>query len=241
VTDFTTSTALSRRGFSTTSVDVVYYFGAATEYYPQFYDPYEQSSADFSPSGTTMATFLGATVRSLDASCEISARLRPPHPRCGKSADDGYAAQLYWTLEAPAPRSSVIYTNVPEATTRTGATAWLVGELARRPKKGRSRGRCTPVLADTFHSERCDETMLDAALKSPVERRISSHGHVHNYRRSREKSIAPGAYMWQRERLLALHPMQRDTVSVAHPAPVAGEKSHARSYCDDRHGFCVSR
>jgi acid phosphatase type 7 len=179
--------------------DVVYYNGLTSEYYPQFYSPYDHYPApimgipgnhDGDPmfqSGDDQPvepSLFGWTRNFCSADGAITAEagdspryaIKQPNP--------------FWTLETPLANFVGLYTNVPEGgEVKDDQKTWLVGEL-KNAARDRSKALflCLhhPVYsADTFHSgSPAMKDLLDAAVQeSGAHPDIVFTAHVHNYQR----------------------------------------------------------
>lgn len=172
--------------------DVVYFYGAGDQYFPQFYEPYAEypipivaipgnHDGDVAPGDGTAS--LAAFVENFCAS--------DPHltPEAGEV--DRHAMtqpNVYWTFVTPMATMIGLYTNVPEGgVVQTDQAAWLAEELAAADRK-------LPVIVSLHHppysvervhgGSRAMESLLDAAFEQaqrPADAVLS--GHVHNYQR----------------------------------------------------------
>jgi acid phosphatase type 7 len=237
--------------------DVVYYNGLTSEYYPQFYAPYDHYPAPilgipgnhdgdpFLQSGSDEPiepSLFGWTRNFCSRDGAITAE-------AGDSAR--HAMKLpnpFWTLETPKANFIGLYTNVPEGgEVQDDQRAWLVGELknaARDSSKALFLCLHHPVYsADTFHSgSPVMKELLDAAVQeSGAHPDIVFTAHVHNYQRfTRTRGdqqftyIVAGAGGYWR-----LHTMAEFMGAKVTP-PFRQEDDHEvtlENYVDDTHGF----
>jgi hypothetical protein len=172
--------------------DVVYFFGAAEEYYSQFYEPYEHYTAPIlaipgnhdgnlppHPAVPSLAAFVSnfcapTAHRTVDAQDAQRAAMTQPN--------------VYWTLLAPWLTIVGLYTNVPNGgQLADDQVRWLAHELQSAPAEG------TLVLAlhhpvysgDVQHgSNLALGDVLDGAFEHAgrVPDAVFA-GHVHNYQR----------------------------------------------------------
>ena len=229
--------------------DVVYYNGEATEYYPQFYAPYENYNVpifaipgnhDGDP-GQTGTPSLEAYMRNFCAS----------NPAISSDAGDVNRDTMtqpncYFTLEAPFVTIIGLYSNVPEGgRIEQDQADWFVNELKAAPK-----GKALLVAVhhpayslDDHHSGSkaiCD--LLDQSFKSAG--RVADAvftGHVHNFQRFTRKIgdkqvpyiVAGGGGYWN------LHHMRKadDGEALQTPVEVPDENVTLENYVDDHHGF----
>ena len=177
--------------------DVIYFDGEATQYYPQFYEPYDHyplpmmgipgnHDGDVFDNGKrvnqepSLATF----VRNFCAT--------RPGQHSPDAGDVGRTAMIqpnvYWTLLTPFATFIGLYTNVPEGgVVEPAQQAWLAGELADANKE-------LPVIValhhppfslDTYHSGSSAMSAVLAAASGKAGRKpdMVFSGHVHNYQR----------------------------------------------------------
>jgi hypothetical protein len=175
--------------------DVVYYYGEATEYFPQFYDAYStyprpifaipgNHDGDLSPAMQQAGTpSLAAFVRNF---CASSPHHTPDALDAARLAMD--QPNVYWTLETPLATFVGLYTNVPDGGQLDDAQiAWLEQELAAAPAD-RALLLCMhhPIYSlDDFHS---GSVYMHGILENAMSQsgRVPDAvfaGHVHNYQR----------------------------------------------------------
>ncbi|WP_419728830.1 metallophosphoesterase family protein [Lichenicola sp.] len=237
--------------------DVVYFDGQASEYLPQFYDPYAHyprpivgipgnHDGDVFDDGTrtnplpSLATF----VRNF---CSATPGMKSPD--AGDMARTAMIQpNVYWTLNTPFATIIGLYTNVPEGgVVEPDQAAWFEGELAAAPK---DRALIValhhpPYSLDTYHSGSKPMATLLAVATAASKRRpdIVFSGHVHNYQRftvpdPTGSGVTPfivagqGGYH-------NLHKMAKlNGQPLVTPYTVPGEAGVVlNSYYDDRFGF----
>lgn len=231
--------------------DVVYYYGARSEYFPQFYEPYTNYPApivgipgnhdgDRDPNSTDAS--LAAFVENF---CSPAPHLSPEAQESGR--DTMTQPNVYWTLETPYLNLVGMYTNVPEGgQVDNDQVNWLDNELASAPPdRFLAVAMHHPIFsADAHHGgSHYMGTVLDgAAQRSGRTPDIVFTGHVHNYQRFTRTwngqqvpyIVAGAGGYWH------LHSMaQADTggpLQVPWPVPNV-EATTLDSYVDDRHGF----
>jgi calcineurin-like phosphoesterase family protein len=174
--------------------DVVYFNGAASEYYAQFYDPYMHYPAPIvaipgnhdgdpdltlNPVPASLTAFVEnfcAATSHLSAEAQDASRDAMTQPNC------------YWTLETPLAAFIGMYTNVPNG----GAVddvqkSWLVSELKNADAaKALIVSMHHPIYSlDVHHSGSAYmSSLLDGAIQSSGRTPdIVFAGHVHNYQR----------------------------------------------------------
>jgi len=197
--DARNSTAGGKAAFFYHLGDVVYYNGLTSEYYPQFYLPYEYyplpilgipGNHDGDPliqAGTQepLEPSLFGWRRNFcseDGGITHEAGDTPRHAMKQPNP--------YWTLETPKANFIGLYTNVPEGgLVQDDQKSWLIAELkyaARDHAKALFVCLHHPVFsADTHHSGSVAmKELLDAAVQeSGAHPDIVFTAHVHNYQR----------------------------------------------------------
>jgi len=177
--------------------DVVYNYGQEAEYYPQFFNAYQNyplpifaisgnHDADVDPVDPNKPTSLEAFLKVF---CDTESR---PIPFAG---DTGYKSNIqpniYWTLKTPLADFICLYSNVPRFGTITPEQQdWFINEL-----KDNTRNRDEKALivclhhsaysADTNHgsSLRMQQFLNSAFEATGVYPDAVFSGHVHNYQR----------------------------------------------------------
>ena len=177
--------------------DVVYNYGAADEYYPQFFEPYRyyrgpifaipgNHDADVDP-------FDPEGVKSLDAFmnvfCDQAPRPVPFDKNSGRKSN--VQPNVYFTLNTPLADIICLYSNVP----RFGAIsaeqrAWFIDELKTAGKNKAEKALIVclhhaPYSADTNHGSSMHmQLFLNSAFdEAGVLPNVVFSGHVHNYQR----------------------------------------------------------
>jgi len=232
--------------------DVVYYFGQASEYYPQFYEPYAKYQApifaipgnhdgDVSPGDTTPS--LDAFVRNF---CAKKPLVVPDSVEVNRPAMT--QPNVYFTLEVPFATIIGLYSNVPEGGTfDDDQIKWFKDELSNAPK---DKALIVTVhhpaySADMYHSgsKVIEETLDNAFSESGRFADVILTGHVHNYQRFTRTVgdrdipylvVGAGGY-WH------LHYMQNqpngEPLQVPYTMPDSG--TVLENYCENRHGYLI--
>jgi DNA repair exonuclease SbcCD nuclease subunit len=181
--------------------DVVYFTGAHSEYYGQFYEPYAHYDVPlFSIPGNHDGEVDDPTAQtSLDGWVDYFMQAHPDvdpiskdAPRVGLNLPN-----VYWTLLTPFATIVGMYTNVPEGgSVDSIQQQWVTNEFAAAPKD-------LPLLLalhhpiysfDVFHSgsSKMADVLENAIRDTGRVPNLVLSGHVHDYQRI-EKQIAPGA------------------------------------------------
>lgn len=249
--DFDNADQTARPAFFYHLGDVVYYYGEASQYYAQFYEPYQLYPAPIlAIPGNHDGDVQDPSVASLAAYVE---NFCAPTPRLTREAGDVARdamtePNVYWTLETPFATVIGLYTNVPEGGwLDEKQTAWLVSELNSAPlDKALLVAMHHPIYsADVLHSgsQYMAHVLEHAVQESQRWPDMVLAGHVHNYQRFTrvlaERQIpyivAGGGGYWN------LHRMARDPQGhpLPTPYPVPGTDVTLASYCADRHGYLL--
>jgi len=234
--------------------DVVYNYGQAEEYYPQFFEPYDNypgpifaiagnHDADIDPFDTKKPNSLEAFMQVF---CDTNSR----HIRfAGKSGrNSNIQPNVYWTLNTPLANFISLYSNVPRFGAITSIQKeWFMEELkvAAKNRDEKATILClhhAPYSADTNHGSSIHmQHFLAAAFEeAKIIPDIVFSGHVHNYQRFR-KLYANGKTV---PFIVAGAGGFADLHKIAQPGdPEFPDTSnlfdnvHLENYCDDRHGF----
>jgi acid phosphatase type 7 len=179
--------------------DVVYFTGMHDQYYPQFYEPYEQYTPPiFAIPGNHDGEVDDPTAQtSLDG---WVAYFMQPNPDVDPISKDAQRVGLnlpnpYWTLVTPMATFVGMYTNVPEhGSIDSNQQMWLTNEFATAPKdRALILALHHPIYSfDVFHS---GSSKMANALENAIRDtgrvpNLVLAGHVHDYQRI-EKEIAP--------------------------------------------------
>jgi 3',5'-cyclic AMP phosphodiesterase CpdA len=250
-TDFDATDPAAHPAFFYNLGDVVYYYGEASQYYSQFYEPYQLYPAPIlAIPGNHDGDVQDPSVASLAAYVE---NFCAPTPRLTKEAGDVSRdamtePNVYWTLETPFATVVGLYTNVPEGGWLDGKQiAWLTGELSAAPVgKALIVAMHHPIYsADVLHS---GSKYMQGVLEKTIQQSgrwpdLVFAGHVHNYQRftrtlaGREVPyiVAGGGGYWN------LHRMSLDPQGnpLPTPYPVPGTDVTLASYCANRHGYLL--
>lgn len=230
--------------------NVVYYYGEASEYYPQFYKPYLHYDAPiFAIPGNHDGDVLPYTAGpSLTAFAE---NFCAPRPLLTQEAQDAQRQAMtqpnvYFTLDAPFATIVGLYTNVPEG----GALdeqqmAWFSAELQNASReKALIVAMHHPIYsADELHGgsaylgQMVDQACA-AAQRLPD---LVLAAHVRNYQRFTrtvdERQIpyivAGCGGFWDLHRMADL----ADGSPIPAHYAVPGTDARIETACDDRHGF----
>ena len=177
--------------------DVIYFDGQATEYFPQFYQPYEHypnpilaipgnHDGDVYDDGkrTNPEPSLASFVRNFCAATPGT------HTVEAREATRTAMVQpnVYFTLNTPFATFVGLYTNVPEGgVVEPDQQAWFTGELAAAdPDLPLIVAMHHPIHSlDTYHSGSKPMAKVLAEAEAASKRRpsIVFAGHVHNYQR----------------------------------------------------------
>jgi acid phosphatase type 7 len=179
--------------------DVIYYNGELSQYYDQFYVPYDHYDPPiFAIPGNHDGDPVDATQTSLDGWVEYFMTASPHVDPASHDAPRVTMSQpnVYWTLECPFVTIVGMYTNVPEhGSIDSVQQQWLTHELSTAPPgKALIVALHHPVYSfDDHHSG--SSRMADALSQAINDtRRVPNmvlSAHVHNYQRI-ERSIVGG-------------------------------------------------
>ncbi len=180
--------------------DVVYYNGQISDYYDQFYEPYNHYNVPIiAIPGNHDGDPIDASQTSLDG---WVAYFMTPAPRVNPESHDAPRATLsqpnvYFTLNCPFATIVGMYTNVPEhGSIDSKQQQWLTNEFATAPQdKALIVALHHPIYSfDSYHSG--SPLMADAVQHAINDsRRVPNmvlNAHVHNYQRI-EKTLVKGS------------------------------------------------
>ena len=180
--------------------DVVYFNGQITDYYDQFYEPYNHYNVPIiSIPGNHDGDPIDSTQTSLDG---WVAYFMTPTPRVNPESHDAPRVTLsqpnvYFTLNCPFVTIVGMYTNVPEhGSIDSKQQQWLTNEFATAPQdKALIVALHHPIYSfDSYHSG--SPAMADAVQHAINDsRRVPNavlNAHVHNYQRI-ERDVATGS------------------------------------------------
>jgi hypothetical protein len=230
--------------------DIVYFTGAAREYYPQFYLPYMHYPApimgipgnhdgEVEPAGAG-AVSLEAYMRNFCAPAPVLTPEAGDTPR--KAMVQPYC---HFTLDMPYARLCGLYSNVPEGgEVRDAQKAWFTAELKSAPKsKAFIAALHHPLYSlDSFHSGSAAMLALfeDCVARAGRAPDLVLSGHVHNYQRftrvwrgRQVPCLVVGAGGYHH-----LHAMARDPAGKKPAPPLAvGQGLSLESFVDRDHGY----
>jgi acid phosphatase type 7 len=231
--------------------DCVYFNGEITEYYKQFYQPYEFYEG---PIFAVPGNHDGENLPGQNTLDGFVRNFCAPHPvKMPESGDSHRTAMVqpnvYWTLLTPFVNIVGLYSNVPAGgEIRSPQTEWLIEELKALPKT-------VPLLvalhhpvysADDHHSGSTymREALEHAATVAGRHPDMVLAGHVHDYQRltknTKDGSQAPylvtGAGGYHN-----LHSIMKVNGRRMIPPVVfndkQGDQVTLEAYSDDHHGF----
>jgi predicted phosphodiesterase len=233
--------------------DVVYSYGEADHYYPQFFAPYRDYPAPVFAIAGNHDSDVNPTIapyKSLDAFmtvfCDVESRsLLLSGDVSRKSITQ---PNVYWVLETPLANIIGLYGNVPKfGMIMQEQRDWFISELKKARVQGQGKALIVcvhhaPYSADINHGSSAFmiEFLEKAFTETGVFPDIVFSGHVHNYQRFNRHYangtvvpfIVAGAGGYDE-----LHPlaMQDDKRFAADDTLM--EQVRLEQYCDDRHGF----
>jgi acid phosphatase type 7 len=246
----TLSDATAKPAFLYHLGDVVYYNGEETEYYGQFYLPYEHymqgivaipGNHDGTPlPNASGPSGLGTFINNFCSAGHIKRPESQDVPRFAMQQPNPY-----WTLQTPKATFIGLYTNVPEGgEVRQPQQAWFVGELKNAdPEKAIFVCLHHPVYsADRYHSgsPSMQKLLADAVAETGVHPDIVFTAHVHNYQRfthdeggqNRLYIVAGAGGYWNLHQMVDFNGAK---VTVPYRDTQTGAVLEA--YVDDTHGF----
>jgi len=237
--------------------DVIYFYGAESLYYSQFYEPYRNYRAPiFAIPGNHDGDFLpGKSESSLSAFVNNFCSPTPRKSPSSGSFPRTTMAQpnVYWTLEAPFVTVVGLYSNVPRyGEFDDDQKSWLVDELrnASQDKALIVAVHHPPFSLDSFHKGAVGSEYVLRQLDSAFEKSGRSADLVlsadpHNYQRftrgfhdRQTIYIAAGAGGYWR-----LKPMMRlsDGKPIKVPLRMPKDGVTLENYCDNQHGYLLLR
>jgi acid phosphatase type 7 len=171
--------------------DVVYYNGERTQYYEQFYDPYDYYGAPiFSIPGNHDGDPVDTSQTSLDGWVAYFMTAAPHVDPASQDAPRITLSQpnVYFTLNCPFVTIVGMYTNVPEhGSIDSIQQQWLTNELSTAPKdKALIVSMHHPIYSfDDHHSgsPRMADVLQQAINDTRRVPNMVLAGHVHNYQR----------------------------------------------------------
>jgi len=177
--------------------DVVYNYGQAAEYYPQFFEPYEHYPGPvFAIAGNhdgDIDPFDPNKPKSLDAFMQVFCdnESRPILFAEDSSRKSNIQPNVYWTLKTPLADFICLYSNVPRFGAITAVQKeWFINELKFAAKNRNEKALIVclhhaPYSADTNHGSSLHmQNFLNLAFEEAnVTPDIVFNGHVHNYQR----------------------------------------------------------
>lgn len=171
--------------------DVVYFYGEASNYYAQFYEPYMHYPAPIlAIPGNHDGDVKDDVTPSLAAFVENFCAPQPHLTKeAGESPRDAMTQpNVYWTLEAPFVTIVGLYSNVPEGGQfEQDQIAWFEGEIAAAPA---DKALIVSVHHPAYSAD--DEHGGSATIEQVLDQAFSGAGrsadlvltgHVHNYQR----------------------------------------------------------
>ncbi len=232
--------------------DVVYNYGQAEEYYPQFFEPYRHyplpifaipgnHDADIDPFDTRKRESLEAYVQVF---CNTENKAIPFAGDTGRLSNT--QPNVYWTMKAPLANIIALYSNVPRFGTITPEQReWFVEELKAAKAEHKALIVClhhAAYSADTNHGSSLNmQLFLQSAFdEAGVLPDIVMSGHVHNYQRF-TKMYPDGRTV---PFVIAGAGGYADLHRIAQPGdPACPDQSpqldnvRLENYCDHTHGF----
>jgi hypothetical protein len=232
--------------------DVVYFFGEAVEYFPQFYEPYaDYPSAIFAipgnHDGDLSPAMEASHTASLAAFVDNFCQRIPHHTRDALDAQRSGMTQpnVYWTLDTPLATFIGLYTNVPDGgRLDEDQITWLAEEFQHADRaKALFVAMHHPIYSfDSHHSGGAymEQILGEATAHAGREPDMVFSGHVHNYQRF-TRTLDVGGQPRDIPYIVAgaggYHNLH--TVSAG-PLPFtdnAAPDVRLERFCDDRYGF----
>ncbi len=236
--------------------DVVYYYGEASEYGSQFYEPYMHypgpilaipgnHDGDIDPTNPNPPKSLEAFV---SAFCDT----KPQHLKIAGESSRTTVIQpnVYWTLVTPLANFLGLYSNVTaHGTIKEPQASWFIQELKNADTERKQHGKAIivalhhPVYSiDKNHGASGDmQKFLDNAFKKAnIFPDVILTAHVHNYQRFTRMLdngvelpyiVAGAGGYWN------LHKVETKADPVYVPNNSFFPGVVIEEFCDDRHGF----
>jgi len=234
--------------------DVVYYYGKASEYNSQFYEPYKFYPAPiFAIPGNHDGDIDPTDIKqpkSLEAFAQLFCAKKPTIPPEAGDAVRTTMTQpnVYWTLVTPVANFIGLYTNVPEGgEIKADQQKWFINELKTADKERDKKALIVtlhhpPYSMDSHHgaSKRMQQLLDQSFTKAGVIPDTVLTGHVHNYQRFTRKMdnrdlpyiVAGAGGYW------FLHTINAPGAAIIKtPAPTPFKDVVFEKYVEDRHGF----
>ena len=232
--------------------DVVYNYGHAEEYYPQFFEPYHHypcpifaipgnHDADIDPFDSRKRSSLDAFNQVF---CDREPRIIPFAGDTGRLSN--IQPNFYWTMKTPLANIVALYSNVPRFGTITPQQrSWFIRELAASRAEHKALIVClhhSAYSADTNHGSSLNiQLFLQSAFdEAGVLPDAVISGHVHNYQRF-TKTYPDGRTV---PFIVAGAGGYADLHRLAQPGDPAFPDSNPllddvrlENYCDHTHGF----
>ena len=234
--------------------DVVYNFGQADQYYPQFFEPYQHYPAPiFAIAGNhdgDIDPLDSKAPQSLEAFMQVfcDSKSQPVSFAGDSKRYSNIQPNIYWTLKTPLAHIICMYSNVPRFGTITAEQKeWFIQEL-KNAAAGNSEKAIilcihhAPYSADTNHGSSMPmQLFLNAAFEeAKVIPDIVFSGHVHNYQRF-NKLYANGKLV---PFIVAGAGGYADLHKIAPPGDFSFPDKNSllnnvnlEKYCDTTHGF----
>jgi predicted phosphodiesterase len=234
--------------------DVVYNFGQADQYYPQFFEPYKNYPGPvFAIAGNHDADvdlFDPLCPQSLQAFMKVFCDTEPRYIQFAGDSKrkSNIQPNVYWTLETPLANIIGLYSNAPRFGTITAVQReWFIEELK---SAGKLKGEKALVVCihhsaysgDTNHGSSLRmQVFLDSAFEAAnVYPDIVFSGHVHNYQRftkqyANGKTLlfivaGAGGYADLHKMAAVGDPDFPDSSTILNNVAL-------ENYCDNAHGF----
>ncbi len=241
--------AISKPSFFYHLGDVVYFYGEASNYYAQFYEPYlHYPGPIFAIPGNHDGDITVGSPPSLTAFVENFCA-KEPHltPEAGEAPRDAMTQpNVYWSLDAPFVTVIGLYSNVPEGGQfEQEQLNWFSDQISSAPKdKALVIAVHHPAYsADDEHggSAVIEQALDDGFKKSGRVADLVLTGHVHNYQRftrqfdgSEIPYIVAGSGGYHN--LHRLNPYYGKNITVPYKMPNVDNLT-LENYCVDNYGF----